>query len=144
MNARAVERSRQAPPAHLIDELERSVSHGTFATLAPSVALADVLVHHQDIRRPLSRPRAIPTERLLHVLSHPDPFAVPRRRTHGLRLVATDVSWSRGDGPTVRGPGEAIMMAVAGRTAAITDLEGEGVDLLRARLAPRGTASTAP
>ena len=133
MNARAVERLKDTDCAQLVDALERSVRGGVVATLVPSLALADVLVHHQDIRRPLNRPRAIPPARVVSVLDHPDPFASPRRRTHGLRFAATDVSWSRGDGPEVRGTGEAIVMAIAGRTAALDDLSGDGVRVLRTR-----------
>lgn len=134
MNAQAVKRSKDTPPATLVDALERSIGGGTFARFAPSLALADAVIHHQDIRRPLNRQRAVPPERLLNVLDHPDPFASPRGRTRGLRFVATDVSWSRGNGPEVRGAGEAIAMAIAGRPAALGDLSGNGVETLRARL----------
>ena len=134
MNAQAVTRSKDTPPAALVDALERSIGKGTFARFAPSLALADAVIHHQDIRRPLNRPRAVPPETLLNVLHHPDPFASPRGRTRGLRFVATDVSWSRGNGPEIRGAGEAIAMAIAGRPAALDDLSGNGVETLRARL----------
>lgn len=40
----------------------------------------------------------------------------PRKRAEGLRLVATNLDWSAGEGPQVRGSGEAIMMAITGRT----------------------------
>ena len=135
MNARAVGRSNGTDSASLVDALERSIGGGTFARFAPSLALADALIHHQDIRRPLNRPRAVPPERLLNVLDHPDPFASPRGRTRGLRFLATDVSWSRGDGLEIQGAGEAIAMAIAGRTAVLADLSGDGVETLRARLA---------
>jgi len=134
MNAQAIERADGTDTAELADALEGSIGGGIFATLAPSLALADALIHHQDIRRPLNRPRAIPTERLLRVLDHPDRFASPRSRTRGLRFSATDVSWSRGEGPEVRGTGEAIVMAIAGRRAAIDELDGDGVQVLQARL----------
>ena len=134
MNARAIERAGDTDSAQLVDALEGSIGGGIFATLAPSLALADALIHHQDIRRPLKRPRAVPTERLLRVLDHPDPFASPRSRTRGLRFSATDVSWSRGEGPEIRGTGEAIVMAIAGRRAVIDELDGDGVPVLEGRL----------
>ncbi len=137
VNRRLVERSKDMDVGDLVDALERSARGGIVARLFPSIALADVLVHQQDIRRPLSRPRPIPSDRLLPVLEHPDPFAVPRRRTKGLRFVATDVSWSSGDGPEVRGTGEAIAMAVAGRPSVVEELSGEGVPVLSDRLACR-------
>jgi uncharacterized protein (TIGR03083 family) len=134
MNARTVKRSKGIEVARLVDALERSIGGGIFATLAPSLALADALIHHQDIRRPLKRPRGVPSERVLNVLDHPDRFASPHSRARGLRFAATDVSWSRGDGPEIRGTGEAIVMAIAGRRAALDDLSGDGVQVLRTRL----------
>jgi hypothetical protein len=55
----------------------------------------------------------------------------------GLRLVATDVDWTAGDGPEVTGPGEAILMAAAGRTDALDDLSGDGLATLRNRVGNR-------
>jgi hypothetical protein len=49
--------------------------------------------------------------------------------------VATDLTWSRGDGPEIQGAGEAIVMAIGGRPAALDDLTGDGVEVLRTRLA---------
>jgi uncharacterized protein (TIGR03083 family) len=134
-NARLVDADRQTPTSALTDKLETSVGRGLVATLAPKLALADVVVHHQDIRRPLGKAREVPKDRILIVLDHPDPFTSPRRRMRGLRFVATDVGWSTGDGPEVRGKGEAIALAMAGRPVVLDELEGDGVDLLRRRFA---------
>jgi hypothetical protein len=57
-----------------------------------------------------------------------------RRRGRGLRLVATDIEWSTGEGPEVCGPGEAVLLALAGRGVAIDDLRGPGVSVLAARV----------
>jgi uncharacterized protein (TIGR03083 family) len=109
----------------------------TAGAFGGAIALTDALIHHQDIRRPLGRPREVPTERLLPALD----FAVrakalpSRKQVRDLRLVATDVDWTRGDGPELVGPAEAVLLAVAGRPAALTDLTGPGVDVLRDRLA---------
>lgn len=100
----------------------------------PRLCLADHLVHQQDIRRPLGLPRTIDPERLRLVLDHPDPFAQPRRYARGLRLVATDLEWERGDGPPVHGPGEALALAMVGRAAVLDELDGDGVELLRLRI----------
>lgn len=134
INQRLVDGQRATPTSELADRLERSIAHGTLARVAPAVALADVLVHHQDIRRPLGRTRSIPEERLLSVLNHPDPFAFPWRHTRGLRLVATDVDWQKGSGPEVRGTGEAIALATVGRPVVLDELTGDGVPELRRRL----------
>ena len=50
-----------------------------------------------------------------------------RKRANGLRLVATDIGWSAGTGPEVRGRGETLLMALAGRSVGATALEGDGV-----------------
>lgn len=130
-NARLVRRAEALSPEQLVDLFASSV--GWIARLSPTLALSSVFVHQQDIRRPLGHGRDIPAERLMAVLNHPDRFASPRRYIQGLRLVATDVEWTRGDGPEVRGRGEAIALAMVGRAAAVDDLQGEGVDLLRQR-----------
>ena len=61
-------------------------------------------------------------------------MAFSRRRAKELRLVASDVPWALGRGPEVRGPGEAILMALNGRAAALADLEGAGVPVLAGRM----------
>lgn len=121
------------PTATIVDKLEDAPKH--FSRRAPKVILADMLVHQQDIRRPLGLPRTIAADRLRMALDHPDPFAFPGRRTRGLRFAATDLDWSKGEGPEVRGPGEALALAVAGRPVVLDELEGDGVGVLRRRLA---------
>ena len=56
-----------------------------------------------------------------------------KKRVAGLKLAATDIDWTFGDGPEVRGTGEALLLAICGRKAALDDLEGEGVATLRSR-----------
>ncbi|MFE7723815.1 maleylpyruvate isomerase family mycothiol-dependent enzyme [Nocardia rhizosphaerihabitans] len=119
--------------AQLVDKFDRE--GGRLSKYSPRLALSDLMVHQQDIRRPLGRPRTIPADRLIAVLSYPDPFAFPGKRTRGLRFVATDVGWSWGDGPEVRGPGEAIALAVVGRAVVLDELTGGGVPELRRRCA---------
>ena len=100
------------------------------------VGLVDALIHHQDMRRPLGMPRQIPPERLLCAL----PFAVtapPLRgfwKARGVRLVATDLDWSRGRGPEARGSGEAVLMVLAGRRGVARELSGPGAAILERRL----------
>lgn len=134
INNLLVDDQRSTAPDRLVERLESSVGRGPFARLAPSSALADVLVHHQDIRRPLGKPRQIPAERLRTVLNRPDPFAQPKQYTRGLRFVATDVDWATGDGPEIRGPGEALALAMVGRPVVLDELNGDGVEVLRTRM----------
>jgi uncharacterized protein (TIGR03083 family) len=105
--------------------------------LGPMAPLTDLVVHSSDIRRPLGQSVPVPKERASAVLDFlagaPQGF-VNKKRLAGLRFEATDIDWSHGDGPLVRGPAEALIMAVTGRTVALADLEGDGVATLRSRI----------
>jgi hypothetical protein len=59
---------------------------------------------------------------------------VPPDRLSTLHFRATDQDWRSGGGPEVAGPSEALEMAISGRPVALTDLDGDGVPMLRARL----------
>lgn len=131
VNGALAESFAALPTAQLVDKFDRE--GGRLSKYSPRLALSDLMVHQQDIRRPLGRPRTIPADRLIALLSYPDPFAFPGKRTRGLRFVATDVGWSWGDGPEVRGPGEAIALAVVGRAVVLDELTGGGVPELRRR-----------
>ena len=56
------------------------------------------------------------------------------KRLRGLTLAATDLPWTTGKGPAVEGPGEALLMAMAGRPAALPELFGPGLATLAARI----------
>lgn len=92
------------------------------------IAVADGMIHQQDIRRVVGISRTIDPERLRAVLDFARyaPLIRGAWRARGVRLVATDLNWAHGRGPEVRGTGEALLMAIAGRRAALSDLEGPG------------------
>lgn len=129
-------------PDELRDRWDDVVTHrtkrGISKVIRPNEGYVDHTVHQQDIRRALDQPRAIPTERLVAALdgaaSVASPMFAPKKNVKGLRLEATDIDWSHGDGPEVRGTGEALLMAAAGRPAALTDLDGAGVAVLAERI----------
>jgi hypothetical protein len=100
------------------------------------VALVDGVIHQQDIRRPLGMPRDIPAERLLLALRGALTAPVIRGfwRVRGVRLVATDLDWSTGTGPEVRGRAEALMMTIAGRRGVVGELSGPGQQKLADRI----------
>jgi uncharacterized protein (TIGR03083 family) len=134
INQHFVDQSKNLPTPELVRRLESTIDHGLVSRTMPSVILADLVVHHQDIRRPLGRHRTIEQARLLHVLRHPDPFANPRRITQGLKFAASDVDWTNGSGPEVWGTGEALALVIVGRSAVLDELEGDGVPLLAQRI----------
>lgn len=109
---------------------------GLTVGLGGRIALTDGMIHQQDIRRALDLPRTIPADRLLPVLDFAlraptIPFA---KNAKGLRLTAQDVDWTHGTGEEVSGPGEALLVALAGRRDALDELRGPGVATLRSRL----------
>jgi uncharacterized protein (TIGR03083 family) len=109
-----------------------------------AIALTDGLIHHQDIRRALGHPRAVPEERLVAALKFaPRARALPApANVRNLRLVATDIDWAHGTGPEVNGPGEALLVALAGRQQALADLSGPGLATLTERVV--GTRGAVP
>ncbi len=109
---------------------------GLTAGFGGMIALVDGTIHHQDIRRSLGRPRSVPADRLERVLGlvPGNPRLGAGRRIRGLRLRATDIDWAHGRGPEVIGRGEALLMAMAGRPAALADLDGPGLGTLTERL----------
>jgi uncharacterized protein (TIGR03083 family) len=110
--------------------------HGLTAGFGGRVALTDNMIHQQDIRRPLGLPRTIDARRLRVALDFAltAPTIRGARRAKRLHLVATDLDWSHGGGPEVQGPGEALLMVMAGRGDALKDLSGPAKGELAQRL----------
>ena len=124
-------------PQQLLEFLRNHLHpRGLTAGFGGMIALVDGMIHHQDIRRSLGRPRTVPADRLERVLGlvPGNPRLGAGRRIRGLRLRATDIGWTHGRGPEVTGPGEALLMAMAGRPAALKDLSGPGLGTLAERL----------
>lgn len=134
VNAKLLETFADQTPEQLVGLMRRGVEpSGAGALYGGRVALIECLIHQQDVRRPLGRLRAIPRDRLRVSLSYAriSPVIGGARRTHGVRLEATDIDWSAGSGPAVCGAGEALLLAMTGRhSTVIGELEGPGVRLL--------------
>ena len=98
--------------------------------------LGEVIVHSEDIRRPLGIPHKYPTDAVVTVADFyqgSNLLIGSKRRIAGLTLLATDAEWSHGTGPEVAGPILSLVMAMTGRKVAVDDLTGEGVATLRSR-----------
>ena len=137
INAAALARYNTRRPEELLALLtDHPQPRGVPAVLGGRVGLVEALIHQQDIRRPLGLPRTIPPERLLPALRTalitPDIGNVWRIR--GVRLVATDLAFSAGIGPEVRGPAEALLMTIAGRHGVAGELSGPGQRKLARRI----------
>ena len=138
-NVRLTREQARRPVAELSEVLRRKAgSRFTPPGSGPEAPLTDLLVHGLDIRWPLGLARDIPQERLRTSLAYltaaPVGGVVPTGRLDGLRFEASDVDWAHGSGPVVRGSGEALLLAITGRTTALDHLRGDGVPTLRGRL----------
>ncbi len=109
---------------------------GLTSAFGGMIALVHGMVHQQDIRRPLGIGRAIPPRRLQRALDLAlrSPAIRGARKARGVRLIASDVDWAFGDGLEVAAPGEAILMAMAGRPDALNQLTGPGKTILAQRI----------
>ena len=56
-----------------------------------------------------------------------------KSRIAGLTLRATDTDWTHGSGPVVEGPILDLLVASTGRSSALGQLSGDGVETLRER-----------
>ncbi|GAA3467515.1 maleylpyruvate isomerase family mycothiol-dependent enzyme [Nonomuraea roseola] len=131
-------RHARRPTAEIVEQIRASaVSRRLAPSTKPLDPLFDALVHGQDIAVPLGIERVMPLEPARtaadHIWNRGFPF-FPQRRFRGLRLVATDVDWSVGEGEVVRGSIQALLLLVGGRPAALPDLSGAGTAGLTARL----------
>lgn len=135
-NDRRLAEHRGGTPAETLERFRRVIA-STTAPLGPTIAwLGEVIVHAQDIRRPLGLPRTPSVGVVTPVAgfyARRDFTVAGRSAIDGLRLEATDGSFAAGAGPLVSGTTLALTMAMAGRGAYCDDLAGPGVPALRAR-----------
>lgn len=116
------------------DELVRRLRARTSTTNhppAPVMAmLGEIVVHGEDIRRPLGLKHQPPEAAVVAVADswkNSNLLIGSKRRISGLKLQATDTEWAHGDGPEVSGPLLSLVLAMTGRKAVHPDLSGEGV-----------------
>ncbi len=140
------EASREYGSAHTAAEIRDAwtavaaghIRMGIAKTISDKEGFIDHLVHHQDIRRPLGRPRAISSDRLVAALDGLPTiggFLKSKQRMKGLSWRATDVDWTFGEGPEVSGPAEALILAASGRPVVLPEITGPGHAELASRLA---------
>ena len=108
---------------------------------APVMAmLGEVVVHGEDIRRPVGLPGTVADDAANACLQMYTKASFPvggKKRIGGLRLVATDTGWSYGAGPEVSGPALSLLLAMTGRPAGLDDLSGDGAAELGQRVTAR-------
>jgi uncharacterized protein (TIGR03083 family) len=123
-----------APPEELVEAIRAMIGSRRRAPVVTEVEpLLDVLVHGQDIARPLGRDRAVPPAAAATAATRAWRMGWPfwaRRRLRGIGLVATDSDWRAGAGPAVCGTTGDLLLLVTGRRQVVSRLSGPGVGLL--------------
>jgi uncharacterized protein (TIGR03083 family) len=137
-SAKAGVETGSRPTEQLIQTLASATELTGFAkVLGYSKLVPDVTIHHEDIRRAVGlAPHVVPEERMkfsLSTLRKDNGPLKAKKRSSGLRFVATDLDWAEGEGPEVRGPALSLLLAMGGRAAGIDECEGDGVAVLRTR-----------
>jgi uncharacterized protein (TIGR03083 family) len=125
-----------APVAKLLADFRGVVLARTHLPGLSSLSmLDDIVIHQMDIRRPLMQHRDIPNGRMIPVAGDlwTNRFFPGPKLFQGIRAIATDADWSAGDGLDVTGPIEALVLILAGRFAAVDQLQGDGTATLRMR-----------
>jgi len=138
-NARRLAEHRGATPAETLARF-RAIIPSTTSAPGPTAAwLGEVVVHAQDIRRPLGLPHLPSVEAVTEVArcyARRDFTVAGHSAIEGLHVEATDGPFTAGEGPLVSGTTLALTMAMAGRGAYCDDLAGPGAATLRARCSP--------
>lgn len=131
-----IRRYRGATPAETLATFRR-LQHSTSSPPGPRKSwLGEVIVHSEDIRRPLGIEHHYPTDAVREVLDFyrgSNTLIGAKSRIADVRLEATDDDWSHGTGPAVRGRLVDLLLASTGRAEACDRLEGDGVTTLRLR-----------
>ncbi|GAA3685868.1 maleylpyruvate isomerase family mycothiol-dependent enzyme [Nocardioides ginsengisoli] len=123
----------QETRASILADFERYATSTHHVPTTTSVEpLIDALLHHQDIVRPLGRQRTmapaaavVAADRVRRLA----PLMGTGRLVRGVRMVATDVDWERGRGPTVTGPIQELLMLASGRRPDPALVSGDGLAL---------------
>jgi uncharacterized protein (TIGR03083 family) len=134
-NTDGLERARGATPGETLQRL-RQVATRTSTPPAPlDTRIVEDVVHGEDIRRVVGLTRRYPDEAVVRALQQqcrmPASFGGAKELVARVRLRATDLDLSIGDGPDVDGPALALLLAVTGRRVALGDLDGPGLATLR-------------
>ena len=133
---RGARRLAAAGPDELVRRLRARTSTTNHPPAPVMAMLGEIVVHGEDIRRPLGLKHQPPEEALVAVADswkNSNLLIGSKRRITGLRLRATDTEWVHGDGPEVSGPLLSLILAMTGRKDVHPDLTGEGVAELARR-----------
>jgi uncharacterized protein (TIGR03083 family) len=122
-------RDGELPTSELLGSLRSEVmQHWTPPGGGWHGALNHVVIHGLDVTVPLGVPRRSPDATIRVVLDDLTAGGVQARfgtSIEGRSLQATDLDWSYGSGPALRGPAEYLALVMCGRSVPEGRLEGE-------------------
>ena len=133
----AAARAAAYTPAELVAQLRESAgSARRMPGSTPVDPLMDLVVHGQDVARPLGRRHVTPPDVVAACLAYvaANRFMGGPQRLAGVQLVSTDTGWIHGDGAELRGPDVDLLLVAAGRRAGLDALRGPGAAVVAARL----------
>lgn len=141
----AIVQAQVLSPEQIVERIRNGIgSRRHNPGVTPLETCTDILVHGQDMAIPVGvqlpmRPSISAMAATRRWDTRGSWLATVNRQLplEGYRLVATDVDWSRGQGPQVSGPIGTILLLLTGRPAALEQLTGPGADALRLRAASR-------
>jgi uncharacterized protein (TIGR03083 family) len=124
--------AREQGPSASLTALRSAVDYVASPPLPLITRVIEIVVHGEDIRRPLGMRHVYSTTCIGDAVAHlfGDRPSGGKRRLKGLALTATDVDFSFGDGPLVKGPAVALLLAASGRSAVLDELSGPGASQL--------------
>ena len=138
-------RSRaELSPDEIVDRLRQRTTTTNHPPAPVMAMLGEVVVHGEDIRRPVGLPGTAADGVANACLQMYTKASFPvggKKRIHGLRLVATDTGWSCGAGPEVSGPALSLLLAMTGRAAGLDGLSGDGAAVLGQRITAQAGSS---
>lgn len=133
----AAARAAAYTSAELVAQLRESAdSTRRFPGSGPMDPLMDLVIHGQDVARPLGRPYGSPPAVVAACLAYvaTNTFMGGKRRLAGLRVVSTDTGWTLGEGLELHGPDIDLLLAASGRPSGLATLTGPGVAVVAERL----------
>lgn len=136
VQAKGIAAERGNTPADTRANLESVLTSVKHPPGPSDTMLGEVIVHSEDIRRPLGIRHEYPQAAVIQAadfFKRSNLIIGTKRRIAGVTLRATDADWSHGTGPEAAGPMLSLLLAMTGRKPALDDLTGDGVAVLRSR-----------
>ncbi|MCU1388812.1 MAG: hypothetical protein JWL72_2150 [Ilumatobacteraceae bacterium] len=142
MNRLTKEQGRR-PIEGIVAQLRDQAGNRKHPPGMPIAPLVDLIVHGEDVRRPLGITADVPFNQVAAAMTFVTGgravgFA-PGARLRGLQFVATDGDRHWGHGQVVHGPALSMLLAALGRRVAFAELGG-AVQVLRDRIDPPADA----